>query len=78
MNSLYPSIAFVIVGLAALYIFNKHLSTKQAFVTNQQEVANLQVLLSSKISEVESTKAEFQELKSRILSLEVKTSIKRN
>jgi hypothetical protein len=72
---IFPSIAFVIVGLAAMYVLHLHLLRKDTFLKKVEEIANTQVELKSQLEELSVAKQELKKIKEDITGLNVKLHI---
>jgi hypothetical protein len=72
---IFPSIAFVIVGLAAMYVLHLHLLRKDTFLAKAAEIASAQAELKTQLHEIESTKQELKKLRDDISGINLRLHI---
>lgn len=76
MNSLYPSIAFVVVGIAICKVVSTFFKTKQDFINSVVKVKDLQDQLAISINQLQEAHKEVIQLKSDLSALSFKVGMK--
>jgi hypothetical protein len=72
---IFASLAFVIVGLAAMYVLHLHLLRKDTFLAKAAEISATQAELKSQLEELESTKQELKKLRDDISGINLRLHI---